>query len=144
TPPQWNVTDARGVKKDVQIADFRGKWLLVGFWGLTCTPCLRREMPKLMEFYEEHEAQRDQFEILALCIDVDGEVKSIAELDKKLQPIVKHVWGKQLPFPVLLDPTFKTWERYGLPGLGTVILIDPEGKLVEGDASVLAAKLKQR
>ena len=63
---------------------------------------------------------------------------------KKLQPIVKNVWGKQLPFPVLLDPTFKTWERYGLPGLGTVILIDPEGKLVEGDQSVLAEKLKQR
>jgi hypothetical protein len=32
-PPQWNVTDARGVKKDVKLADFKGKWVLMEFWG---------------------------------------------------------------------------------------------------------------
>lgn len=31
--PPWTVTEARGAKKDVQLADFRGKWLLVEFWG---------------------------------------------------------------------------------------------------------------
>ena len=39
---------------------------------------------------------------------------------------MKNVWdGKTLPFPVLLDPTFKTWETFGIDGLGTTILIDP-------------------
>ncbi len=32
-PPNWHVTDARGVKKDVQISDFKGKWVLLEFWG---------------------------------------------------------------------------------------------------------------
>ena len=32
-PPAWHVTDARGVKKDVKIADFKGKWVLLEFWG---------------------------------------------------------------------------------------------------------------
>jgi len=32
-PPAWKVTDARGVKKDVTPADFKGKWVLVEFWG---------------------------------------------------------------------------------------------------------------
>jgi hypothetical protein len=32
-PPTWNVTDARGVKKDVTLGDFKGKWVLVEFWG---------------------------------------------------------------------------------------------------------------
>jgi hypothetical protein len=32
-PPPWHVTDARGVQKDVKIADFKGKWVLVEFWG---------------------------------------------------------------------------------------------------------------
>jgi hypothetical protein len=32
-PPAWNVTDARGVKKDVTLADFKGKWVMVEFWG---------------------------------------------------------------------------------------------------------------
>jgi hypothetical protein len=32
-PPAWNVTDARGVKKGVKLSDFKGKWVLVEFWG---------------------------------------------------------------------------------------------------------------
>ncbi len=32
-PPAWHVTDARGVKKDVKISDFKGKWVLLEFWG---------------------------------------------------------------------------------------------------------------
>jgi hypothetical protein len=32
-PPRWNVTDARGVSKDVKLADFKGKWVLIEFWG---------------------------------------------------------------------------------------------------------------
>lgn len=32
-PPKWNVTDARGLKKDVTLADFKGKWVLMEFWG---------------------------------------------------------------------------------------------------------------
>ena len=68
---------------------------------------------------------------------------SPADVDKAIAPIVKNVWGgKQLPFPILFDPTFKTWETFGIDGLGTTILIDPEGKLVEGDEKTLAAKLR--
>lgn len=32
-PPAWHVTDARSVKKDVKISDFKGKWVLLEFWG---------------------------------------------------------------------------------------------------------------
>jgi hypothetical protein len=142
-PPRWHVTDARGVAKDVQLSDFRGKWVLLNFWGLGCRPCLGTTLPKLIRFYEDHNAQRDRFEILAICIDFDGDLKSMADLDKALGPIVEHVWGgKPLPFPVMLDPTFQTWERFGLPGLGPVLLIDPDGILVEGDETLLAEKLK--
>lgn len=145
SPPQWHATDARGVSKDARIADFRGKWVLIDFWGLSCRPCLTKGLPKLVKFYEEHASQRDQFEILSICIDYEGELKSMADVDRALEPIIKHVWGgKALPFPILLDPTFKTWERYGLPGLGTVILIDPDGNLVEGDEAKLAEILKER
>lgn len=143
-PPQWHILDARGVPKDAQISDFKGKWLLVYFWGLPCYPCLKHGIPNLMKFYEEHEAQRDQFEILAFCTDVEGEVKLVSDLDKRLQTVVKNVWGKPLPFPVLLDPTVTTMERYGLSGFGTLILIDPQGNLVKGDETVLAEKLKER
>jgi thiol-disulfide isomerase/thioredoxin len=142
--PHWYAVDGRGVKKEAQAADFKGKWLLVDFWGLSCAPCLSRSIPTLIKFYDDHAQERDRFEILSICIDHEGDIKSIADLDRKLQPIIDHVWHKALPFPILLDPTFTTWERFGLPGLGTVILIDPDGHLVKGDETLLAEKLKQR
>jgi hypothetical protein len=32
-PPAWHVTDARGLKKGVRLSDFKGKWVLIEFWG---------------------------------------------------------------------------------------------------------------
>jgi hypothetical protein len=32
-PPVWHVTDACGIKKDVKLSDFKGKWVLLEFWG---------------------------------------------------------------------------------------------------------------
>lgn len=33
--PPWNVTDARGVEKDVKLGDYKGKWVLLEFWFST-------------------------------------------------------------------------------------------------------------
>lgn len=32
-PPAWHVTDARGAKKEVTLADYKGKWVMIEFWG---------------------------------------------------------------------------------------------------------------
>jgi hypothetical protein len=45
--------------------------------------------------------------------------------------------------PILLDPSMTTLERFGVPGRET-ILIDPEGRLVEGDEKTLAKKLAEK
>jgi hypothetical protein len=143
-PPAWHIVDARGVSNNVQLSDFKGRWVLLDFWALNCNSCLKRDLPHLAKFYEEHKTQRDRFEILAICIDCNGEMKTVAEVDRALEPIVKHVWGgKPLPCPLLLDPSMTTLERFGVPGYET-ILIDPEGKLVEGDETTLAERLKEK
>ena len=33
TPPDWVIADARGAKADVKLADFKGKWVYIEFWG---------------------------------------------------------------------------------------------------------------
>jgi len=33
SPPAWHVTDARGVPPETTLADFKGKWVLLEFWG---------------------------------------------------------------------------------------------------------------
>ena len=32
-PPAWTIADARGVKKDVTLSDYKGKWVYLEFWG---------------------------------------------------------------------------------------------------------------
>jgi hypothetical protein len=33
TPPAWQIADARGVKADVKLADYKGRWVYIEFWG---------------------------------------------------------------------------------------------------------------
>ena len=48
------------------------------------------QLPQLMQFYDEHAAQRDKFEIVAFCVDHDGEMKSVADLYRHLKPIIEN------------------------------------------------------
>jgi hypothetical protein len=31
--PEWEIADARGVKADVKLSDYKGKWVYIEFWG---------------------------------------------------------------------------------------------------------------
>ena len=145
-PPPWHVTDAKNIAKDAKLSDYKGKWAVLYFWGPNCSPCLGKELPELMAFCEAHEARRDRFEILAFCCDFGETIHDIPTLEKHLAAVKKAVWGgKDLPFPVLLDDTFRTYERFGLEGNGVsnLLLIDPDGRLVEGGLDKLAAELEK-
>ena len=65
-PPPWHFTAARGVRKNVTIDDFRGKWLVLDFWFRSCEPCVGSSLPNWIDFCEEHAAHRNRFEILAI------------------------------------------------------------------------------
>jgi hypothetical protein len=41
-PPAWHITEARGVGQDMTIGEYKGKWVLLTFWGLNCTVLGRR------------------------------------------------------------------------------------------------------
>lgn len=141
--PEWHVTGSIGLSDEVALEDLRGKWVLIVFWGFDCSPCLSRTLPRLAEFHACHAADSDKFEIISFCIDDDA-LASAEDVGNRLKPIVKHVWGgRPLPFPVLIDSTFATRERFGIVSMGTVVLIDPDGNLVEGDETTLAKMLRR-
>jgi len=143
-PPELNITDARGVPKDFKLADLRGKWVLLEFWAMWCGPCVKRELPKLTAFYEEHAAELERFEIISICNTEKEEVQTIEAFDELSASVVNEVWeGKQLPFPILLDGQGRTSGVYSVVSWPTSILIDPEGNLVKnGGLATLAEKLK--
>lgn len=95
----------------------------------------------MIDFYTEHDRD-ERFEIVAFH---DASVGSLAELDAKLKQrgiAEKHWKGRELPFPVLIDKTGATIEQFGVRAFPTVLLVDPEGKLVGMTRGV--TELKQR
>ena len=86
-------------------------------------------MPELIDFHEAH-GDDGRFRILAFH---DGSVASLAELDARIEErgIRDKLWeGRELPFPVLLDASGETIERWGIRAFPTMLLIDPEGRFV--------------
>jgi thiol-disulfide isomerase/thioredoxin len=115
--PILSPTDARGVKKSVQISDYKGKWVALEFWGFWCGPCVGRALPKMMEIYDDHENERDRFVILTVH---SPETTTFADGDKKLQ------------------------ETFGVQHWPTTVLFDPDGKLIgEVQPEELEAKLSK-
>ncbi|CAN5236839.1 hypothetical protein BH11PLA2_BH11PLA2_35880 [soil metagenome] len=131
--PTWSITAARGVSEKATLADYKGKWVYLEFWGYWCEPCCYGALPELIGLYEDHADHRDKFEVFAIH---NKDVKSFAELDKHLPAIRKAAWhGKDLPFPILLDTKNETVKLYEPRGYPTGLLIDPDGKFV-GETSL--------
>jgi thiol-disulfide isomerase/thioredoxin len=127
--PAWHIADARGVAKSVQPADFKGKWLVLEFWGYWCGPCIYRGLPAWMDFVDYHAVDRDKFVVLAVH---ERNVSDFAMLEEKLKPIIARAWrGRPLPFPILLDTSGAMAKDYGVRSYPTAVLIDPEGRVVD-------------
>ena len=100
-----------------------------------------RRLPALTKFYEKHKAQRDKFEIFAFH---SPSAATFEDLDARMKGIIATKWnGKDLPFPSLLDATGTTLKNFSIRALGTHVLIDPEGKVVQGDGEKTLEKALQ-
>jgi thiol-disulfide isomerase/thioredoxin len=127
--PAWHFADARGVRKDVQPSSFKGKWVVLEFWGWWCGPCVHRGLPGWFRFAEDHAAEKDKFVILTVH---EREVTDFAMLDQKLKPIIRRSWhGRAFPFPILLDTSGQMARDYGVLYFPFAALIDPQGRLVD-------------
>ena len=131
--PELKLTNLSG--EPVDLADLKGKVVLVQFWATYCPPC-RKEMPSMNRLVEK--MGDTPFVILAVNM---GETKG--EVDAFVQEV-----GPE--FPILLDSagdSIGAWKVFAAP---SNFVIDPEGKIrytlfggVEWDEEQIVSTLKE-
>jgi thiol-disulfide isomerase/thioredoxin len=106
------------------LADLKGKYVYIDVWATWCAPC-KREIPFLQKIEEKYHGKNIAF--VSLSID-----KADAHEAWKTMVTEKEMSGIQLFAPS--DWSSKFVQDYGIEGIPTFIMIDPEGKIVSASA----------
>ncbi|MBS1665557.1 MAG: TlpA family protein disulfide reductase, partial [Bacteroidetes bacterium] len=129
--PEFSLPDANG--RNVSLASYKGKFLLVDFWASWCAPC-RAENPNVVKVYNEFKDRN--FAILGVS------------LDKDKAPWLEAIKADGLTWTQISDLKYwdtKAVEVFKFGGIPYNILIDPTGKVIaeslRGDE--LESKLKE-
>ncbi len=115
--PQASFSDAAG--RELTLADFKGRVVLLNFWATWCAPCVR-EMPTLDRVQGKLSGQG--LSVVAVSEDRGG-LEAVG-------PFLKQLGLRHLE--IYLDPRGTLAREFGLAGLPTTLLIDAEGRLVGG------------
>ncbi len=111
TPP-LALRDLNG--KPRNLADYRGRVVLVNFWASWCPPC-RAEMPS-MERLQQKLAGKP-FTVLAV---------NMGESEEAVRTFLKEI---PVSFPILMDKdgaALKRWKVFAFP---TSFVVDPQGRI---------------
>ena len=114
-------------QKNVSLADFRGRWVLLNVWATWCVEC------------------RAEHQVL-LDVQQAGKV-AIVGLDYKDEDPAATEWLQQLGNPydaVASDPEGRVALDYGVYGAPENFLIDPSGVIVHKHIGALTPEIWQR
>ena len=111
--PDFVLKDLQG--NEVHLKDFRGKGIVLNFWGSWCDPC-KGEMPFINEAYQKK---------------VDGVVVLAVNIRESKLAVQNFVDRDKIKFPVLLDSDGVVTENYDIVPIPTTFLIDKNGKIVK-------------
>ncbi|MCH5228429.1 MAG: redoxin domain-containing protein [Muribaculaceae bacterium] len=108
--PDFTLKDLDG--KDVSLSDFRGKWVILDFWGSWCKWCIIG-IPELKEAYEKY---GDEVVIIGIdCRESEEDWRA---------GVAKY----ELPWVNVYNPADSgLTNEYGVQGYPTKAIINPEG-----------------
>ena len=112
--PDFELKDTSG--KMIKLSSFRGKYVLVDFWASWCGPC-RKALPLVKKANEEF--KNKGLQVIGVSVD------------KKTKDWEKALEEEKLPYLQLHDPDGITGKLYNYDGIPFIILISPEGIILE-------------
>lgn len=112
--PNFQLKTTEG--KKVSLADYKGKGVVLNFWGTWCEPC-RREMPALNTAAKTYKAKN----IEVLTIHLRDTPQQIDQFFNGL--------NTEVNLPVLIDKDGEVSKAYGIDPLPTTVIIDKAGKV---------------
>jgi len=118
--------------QQINLADYRGKVILVDFWASWCSPC-RASLPAYEQIRQQIGA--GEFEIIAINVDENS--------NDALEFLKQH----PVNYPVLADPEGEIGKPYGVRSLPRSFLLDRDGKIIASYKSFRTGdemKLKQK
>lgn len=113
--PNFTFNDMAG--NPVSLSDFRGKWVVIDFWGSWCPWCIKG-FPKLKEAYAKYQPK---LEVIGIACN---------DPKDKWEAAVKKY---ELPWVNLFNPEprgSQLLEDYAVQGFPTKAIVSPEGKVV--------------
>lgn len=114
--PLFTLCDNNG--NAVELSSFRGRWVVLDFWGSWCGYCING-IPKMLQAYDE---VKDRCEFIGIACN-DTMDAWLAALDKYPMP-----W-EQLFNPNDVAPAENVSVKYAIEGYPTKIIITPDGEI---------------
>lgn len=116
--PELRLTDLKG--DPANIAEAKGKVLLIDFWATNCPPCLA-EFPKLKQLYaDKHE---EGFEVLGISLDESPETVEAFQAQAKL------------PWRMVCEAeqVRQAREKYKVRTIPSLFLVGRDGRITQVD-----------
>ncbi|PPS45269.1 thioredoxin-like domain-containing protein [Chroococcidiopsis sp. TS-821] len=107
------------VEHPLSLQQLRGQVIILDFWTYCCINCLHI-LPDLKYLEQKYKDNLTLIGIHSAKFDNEKEVENIR------QAVLRY----DIEHPVLVDSGFKVWQQYAVRAWPTLIIIDPEGYVV--------------
>jgi len=122
--PSLQVTTLEG--KSFDLAEHRGKWVVVNWWATWCVPCIK-ELPEISAFVAAHKD-----EVVAIGLAFEDSAKA---------DIVEFLKQRPISFPVAQVDPLDPPKDFGSPlGLPTTYVIAPDGRVAKSFVGPITGK----